>query len=316
MSSITSAYTEPECMQLLSPMSHPTPMLGSYEESLFLKDLPTYAQEFIILRRTAIKTILSKQYDLQLADPGREYVLLSHVPATIVDSEIDNRRLFGKGTRIFYHEDIRKLILKLPSRPHYLAITRMNKLIERHRSAIGLDEQLDSILSSSVSDPPYKKEPDGSWIPASLPAGRTDKWPSMILEVGYSESLKRLRVDAAWWLCRSKGEVKIAIIMSINTQKPHIIIEQFKPDLNTAALRDGPHIRNYPRVIPKCVQNLEIMASTGNVAVTGAPLVLRFSDIFLRQPQTQQETDLLISQQDLTAMAVKIWKWQKWPSFS
>lgn len=73
-----------------------------------------------------------------------------------------------------------------------------------------------------------KKEPDGSWIPASLPDGRTKKWPSVGLEVRYSESLARPRVDAAWWLSRSKGDVKVVLTISINVKKPQILIENGK----------------------------------------------------------------------------------------
>jgi hypothetical protein len=66
-----------------------------------------------------------------------------------------------------------------------------------------LDSELLDIGAARVDDHPFKKEPDESWIPCTLPAGRTDKWPSLVVESGFSETLRQLQRDAEWWLCRS-----------------------------------------------------------------------------------------------------------------
>ena len=66
-------------------------------------------------------------------------------------------------------------------------IACINNAVENHCQTMGLGDELETILSSSVCDVPYRKDLDGSWIPANLPAGCIPKWPSMVLEVGYFE---------------------------------------------------------------------------------------------------------------------------------
>ena len=88
-------------------------------------------------------------------------------------------------------------------------------------------------------------------------------------------------------------------------------METWKPDLNVMPLR-GPRLRRHPRVVSKHNQNLKITGDGHNVVVDGVPLalVIGFSDIFLRPPQNPQEVDFSMSAQTLTAMALKLWKWQ------
>jgi hypothetical protein len=247
--------------------------------------------------------------------PECQYVILIHVPLTIVNSHLNNPRLFGKGVRIFYREDLAKLIIKLPNRPHERARTLIEEFVWDQCRNMNLPRTLEAIGASVVSDSPYKKEPDASWIPAILPSGRTDKWPSMVLEVGYSESLRRLRVDAAWWLSRSKGDVEVVLIISIHTRRPEIIEKWKKDPRSTLPLPNRPNLRAPRRMVPERVQEIKLSASQNNVTVNGAPLVLQFSDIFLRPTRNPQEVDFTHSQQDLMAMAAAVWKVQKWPDF-
>ncbi|KAL4781299.1 hypothetical protein BJX76DRAFT_360078 [Aspergillus varians] len=227
------------------------------ENTTFLQDLPDTVQEHIVLKPSMIKTILHHAYAEQELDRSRQYVGLTHVTAATVASEIEN-----------------------PDPQSSLSATRSSGLITRYRANIDKIDELDPILTSVVSDPPDRKEPDASWIPATLPAGRTDKWPSVVLEV--------------------------VIIVWINPREPFLALEQFRANSNSGTLRNqGPHFRNYPRVVAHCAQRLDITESEGNAVGTGAPLVVRFADIFLCGPENQWETDLVISQQDLEAIALK-----------
>ena len=57
------------------------------------------------------------------------------------------------------------------------------------------------------------KEGDKAYKP--LPARRRDEdWPTIVFESGLSESLRRLRVDARWWLEKSGG--------SCENHRPHL----------------------------------------------------------------------------------------------
>ncbi|PYH99846.1 hypothetical protein BO71DRAFT_424630 [Aspergillus ellipticus CBS 707.79] len=58
----------------------------------------------------------------------------------------------------------------------------------------------------------FVKEPDASWRPTDLLSLRSTKWPTLVLEVGWTEYLARLRYEAKWWLVHSRGEVNVAIV--------------------------------------------------------------------------------------------------------
>ena len=50
-------------------------------------------------------------------------------------------------------------------------------------------------------------------------------WPSLVTEVGYSESLQMLRFDAEWWLKYSAGQTKMVIIIKIKRNPNAIKLE-------------------------------------------------------------------------------------------
>ncbi|KAG0124359.1 hypothetical protein HOY82DRAFT_634233 [Tuber indicum] len=50
-------------------------------------------------------------------------------------------------------------------------------------------------------------------------------WPSLVIEVGYSESLQMLRFDGEWWLKYSAGETKMVIIIKIKRNPNAIRLE-------------------------------------------------------------------------------------------
>ena len=39
-----------------------------------------------------------------------------------------------------------------------------------------------------------------------------EAWPSVMMEVGYSEGIDFLRLDAEWWLVHSQGQTRFVII--------------------------------------------------------------------------------------------------------
>jgi len=50
-------------------------------------------------------------------------------------------------------------------------------------------------------------------------------WPTIMIESGFSESLKHLRNGANWWLTNSQGEVKIVVIISIQPANKKLHLE-------------------------------------------------------------------------------------------
>lgn len=78
-------------------------------------------------------------------------------------------------------------------------------------------QQLPSAKGSVCS-----KEPDGAWTAVFQTLTPIRPWPTVILEVSLSESLRKLGMDTAWWIANSQGKVNLVIIISINEHIPEI----------------------------------------------------------------------------------------------
>lgn len=49
--------------------------------------------------------------------------------------------------------------------------------------------------------------------------GAPDNWPSLVLEIGMSESLPQLRADASWWYPNSDGNIRLVILIHANYEE-------------------------------------------------------------------------------------------------
>jgi hypothetical protein len=74
------------------------------------------------------------------------------------------------------------------------------------------------------------KEGDTCYVPEarSPRGGHNWPWPSLVLEAGVSESLPQLRADAAWWFSNSDGDVKITILIGVDTHHREVTIEKWE----------------------------------------------------------------------------------------
>lgn len=82
---------------------------------------------------------------------------------------------------------------------------------------------------------------------------QTINWPNLTIEVGYSEPLPQLCLDAEWWLIESKGYTSMVIIALIADKPNSLDIEiwQLRPN-------DRPKTRNSPKYIPTATQEIHI----------------------------------------------------------
>jgi hypothetical protein len=149
------------------------------------------------------------------------------------------------------------------------------------------------------------KEPDSCWIPVVARLNELD-WPTLILEVGASETLHHHRKDAHWWLANSQGAVKIVLLINIDKRLRTLRIEKWE---NRPPPADRPTTRQSNEHVPIKIQAIDINANgavTGTPAATTPPLVLQFQDLLLRPP-VPPEQDLIYTAQDLQELATPIW---------
>ncbi|KAJ5784124.1 uncharacterized protein N7518_009801 [Penicillium psychrosexuale] len=98
---------------------------------------------------------------------------------------------------------------------------------------MGLTRSIHAVGSKRIRAVSSSKEADGSWVPTQPIPGRSTTWPTVVVEVGVSESYRKLRADAEWWLTNSKGDVKLVIIVSINRKTPKIKYETVLLDISS-----------------------------------------------------------------------------------
>jgi hypothetical protein len=145
------------------------------------------------------------------------------------------------------------------------------------------------------------KEGDLAFKPRALRERVTD-WLTIVFEAGLSESLRRLRIGAAWWSMNSNGDANIVIIISLQKAQSRIQIEKWElapPDPTRPCTRSN---QQTPTKV------YEITIDPNNI--TGAPLVLEFQKIFPR-PAIHPETDFIFTVQELSSWAADIWRWFK-----
>ncbi|CAG8903482.1 unnamed protein product [Penicillium egyptiacum] len=165
---------------------------------------------------------------------------------------------------------------------------------------MGLGHSLHRQGGRTTSGGPKGKQADNGLYPRRLPPGRTDKWPSVVIEVAFSESKTKLRCDLDWWLSQSNGDVKTAISLSTNKSKREIIIE-------AREMVEGSKGR-----APALQQQVVIRKQTADsiTSVTNAPFTIAFESLLLRPTTQPAEGDLELTEDDLQKLAEEVWETQ------
>ncbi|KAL4795048.1 hypothetical protein BDV19DRAFT_379165 [Aspergillus venezuelensis] len=178
---------------------------------------------------------------------------------------------------------LEQLLVALPeSTTHSAAALAFNKMVGRAARTVRMEDGLKEIGSGKhTSQGMGTKQPDMAWRPARIIAGRNNNWPN----VRY------------WLLAPPAGEVEIVLTLKINQRKKEMVIEKWE---NTCA-QGGPHLE----------QKVTISRlRANNTIVTGSPLTISFSKLFLRHPLTTEEVDLQLDNQKLQFIAEMIWEEQ------
>ncbi|GFF33958.1 hypothetical protein IFM51744_02288 [Aspergillus udagawae] len=163
--------------------------------------------------------------------------------------------------------------------------------------------QLRSLIGADVVTPTRTKKHDQSYKPVNMPAGYSGHWPSVVIEVAFSESQSKLANDARWWLNASGGELKTVITIAVQNRRKSITIDKWEGI--SRPTRGDPG-----KIVPEVVQKVTITREGDDapVHITGAPLVIGFEKLFLRPAEEQKgEGDVVIDHDDLTLIADLTW---------
>ena len=266
----------------------------SEDEWPSLANLPANTAWEIGSTSTAIRRVVNREQAKQLTTAA-PYIVFSNVSPLLIDESNERPNIVGgKNVRIFYNQETHYLILRLVSGPHEVAERMLSRKIDQAVEHMGLEDELLPTGSKRITLSPHSKEPDSSWRPRSLPVGRTDQWPTVVIESGFIESLSRLRLDAQWWLTSSCGDVKVVIIMAIHPSHPQFVLEKWPQDQTV-----GPASGSRDQITV-------IREPYNVVTTTEAPLTIEFEKMFLRRASLQ-ESDIMVPVEALERIAHVTW---------
>lgn len=275
-------------------------------ERPFDSDLPSDTIQAVGSSSNGIKSVVRAAQ--KKGNEAAAYIFVTNVAPHIVEaSESRPQTIGGKNIRVFYDESLRQLIIKLVGGPHEIAGAQLSRAFAKRFEHMGLEREIVNTAAKRIKEIPRSKEPDGSWRPLTMPPARSGKWPTLVVECGWSESISRLRLDAEWWLAHSRGDVGVVVLVSVDRREPKITLGTWIIDPTPRALRPGPTLRA-PRLHTMCSQVVTIYRDQQNAIITvGAPQVIEFEKTFLRPANPPLEHDIAVSQQDLEFLAMVTW---------
>ncbi|KAJ5794704.1 hypothetical protein N7457_001303 [Penicillium paradoxum] len=147
-----------------------------------------------------------------------------------------------------------------------------------------------------------QKRADQMIHPFTVAPSRTMKWPTLVLEVAYSEARVKVEQDMRLWLQATQGQVKFAMTASIQPRSKRITLEQWE-------LQHKPTEEHPDRVIAGPVQKMwiEKPRSSGQDPTIGGRFEIPFRSLFLRDCQGN-EHDFLMTHDDITRLARDVWR--------
>ena len=229
--------------------------------------------------------------------------------------ELDAARTrHGRGFRFRqYDESSQILIVTIPGGPyetlhgglyfHCMAqIIRMD--LDDHWATTGAKRHQSDINTTLGGRKGKEGDSSGGPDPERVGPG---KWPTLVIEAGVSERYAVLKSDMDWWFRHSDHQVKIVILMDLDSRARIIKIEKW-----TEEHQGHPNLRSRPSLVPQIRQTIDIAlrvdrGGNNTIDVISTPLILEFDLLFLRAPR-QGEHDVVITLEKIRHMATRVFR--------
>lgn len=269
---------------------------------MFLAHLPSGTPVYCYSKQCAIGSLVPP-YSVE-----DSFIVLKHFPAEILAE--DEERLPG---RCDYSPTLQILIITMPSQPHEEAASSFESMVVMLAQEMNVNRRIAKCGATRVDTPERNKQADRSWKPAR----QRREFPTVALEVGFSETTLKLESDIAWWINGSKGEVGMGVTIDIKRGSHSIEIKSWSPAFEpslcniyiTAGGRQvaGRRMENPPP--PQMTRRILITRGRDGSSPTikGEPLTVPFHTLLLDQPREGEGDFVFTAEMLLHDLAEPIW---------
>jgi hypothetical protein len=237
-----------------------------------------------------------ERYDREGQHGDGLYVIFDHVDDRSFQEcfEDDSAESLLVDSLATYNFISHTIVLKIPpSDVHEAAHRAFSEIFSTwHR---GQESRLVPTGDAEVEGFTRKKKPDSSWKTSIHIPGRDVKWPTILVEAGWSEPMAKLKQDILFWLRESEQQVKVALTIQV-TRRESVTIKQWVLDETT-------------RSSVKPIQTMHITRNRDprlNQHQISGSMRIPFEDCFLRAKRGN-ESDFVLSNEDLTELAEAVW---------
>lgn len=247
-----------------------------------------------------LRHLIESQADEYRKDHSKSpFIAITDITPSVLQ-EFDEIYL-DKGPRILAEFKRKIFIIETAMlSPHEVLVAAFNTIMTLKLSHMNLIDRLINKGRTRVKYSSFVKEPDSSWSLFRM------EFPTLVLEVGLSEAVNQLAIEAHGWLEADGSETHVAITAKINRTTPQLVFELWERD----AGRTGSMTRGVNMASAFRSQRVEISHSHGVTQVSGE-IVIPFEKVLCRPAQAANERDFTFTKQELENIANKVWVYQQ-----
>ncbi|KAJ6184861.1 hypothetical protein N7519_006162 [Penicillium mononematosum] len=190
------------------------------------------------------------------------------------------------------------LLIKMETQEHAQAIQEFGYTIMRQLDDMRLRDVIQK-FSTKVEADSQGKVPDNGWGP-TRPNSDRDRRPTIVLEVGVSESQPKLEADTTFWLDPERGNANIVLTLKLNRKRAQITLDKYEWD------KANGEINRVQRI-----QMTKGGKTKRKITVSKAPLIIPFEQLLERPISSPVEKDIIIKESELRTIARSIWNVQR-----
>lgn len=236
---------------------------------------------------------------------SNQFLIISDLPPGLLE-KLEGRKP-DAVFRVSIYQGLKKAIIRvMPSRTYDQIATMFSMAVAVRLDRMGLevdDGHWAGIGSSRFQGQTCAKEADMGIIPGPNLGRQADNvWPSIVAEIGVSESLSHLRTDAQWWWSNSGHKTAVIVLFAVcRLPSPSVSIETWtaqhvpvqgretRQRSESATIRPQPLGSHPTALVLRRDQNITMTSTT----VTTPPLRIPFQSVMRRLP-VGTETDIVI----------------------